>query len=200
MTISEVTAFTASYIGSQYGFDESPPRSAKLVADISWGWSPAHDRLERYLLCTDRKRTGWTLWAKAYDECSGKLMYSRLALGTPYRGILPRDAAEQLLKAAWAGEKKGYLSDLRGAHVDNEGLLTKHDIKRIEDDVFADLYPTPETLVTWESYDQEWRCHFRGTLKEACTKYGIELGKALKELNRGSVPGPGDVVLRKAER
>jgi hypothetical protein len=25
------------------------------------------------------KRTGWTLWAKAYDGCSGKLMYSKLA-------------------------------------------------------------------------------------------------------------------------
>jgi hypothetical protein len=132
--------FQVSYIGDQYSFDGGPPRSAKLVAAVSWGWAPGHDRAERNLLCTDRKRTGWTLWGKAYDDWdSFRWMYAKLAWGAPYRGNTVRWAAEQLLTAAWSGERDGYGSDLRGAHIDQEGLLMKDDIKRIEHEVFDAL-------------------------------------------------------------
>jgi len=196
--------FQVSYNSSvQYGYDEGrPPSSAQLVAMVSWGWAPGHDRCECYVICTDRKRTRWTLWAKAYNEADGRLMYAKLAYGSPFGGYPAKFAAEKLLIAAWHGERQGYGSDLRGAHVDREGLLTKDDIERIEHEVFGDLDPTPDTVVEWTVWSDEhehWHCLFRGSLRDACVKYGLELEAALKELKYGSsLRGPGDVVLRKA--
>jgi hypothetical protein len=127
-------------------------------------------------------------------------MHSKLAWGAPYRGYTARWAAERLLPAAWLREKEGYRSDLRGAHVDEEGLLTKDDIRKIEREVFGDLDPTPETIVEWVQWDgDKWCCQFRDTLREACVRYGIELETALKQLRFGFVRGPGEVVLRKTE-
>ena len=129
--------FEVTYIGDPFDFVGGPPKGAKLVADVSWGWAPGHDRAERYLICTDPKRSGWTLWAKACDECSGRLMYSKLAWGGPYRGHSTKWAAEQLLAVAWSGEE-ATCQTLRGAHVDQEGLLTKGDVARIEHEVFGE--------------------------------------------------------------
>jgi hypothetical protein len=71
----------------QYGYDEGrPPSSAKLVAQVSWGWAPGHDRCERYVICTDRRRTAWTLWGIAFNDEDGRLMYAKLAYGSPFSG------------------------------------------------------------------------------------------------------------------
>ena len=51
----------------------------------------------------------------------------------------------------------------------------------------------------WSDEHEHWHCLFRGSLRDACVKYGLELEAALKELKYGSsLRGPGDVVLRKA--
>jgi hypothetical protein len=90
-----------TYAGSTLGElgEEQPPKTAKLVATVIWSWSPAHSRCDRYLICTDRKRLAWTLWAMA--DVDGRRMYARIASGTPYRGYAARFAAEQLLIAGW---------------------------------------------------------------------------------------------------
>jgi hypothetical protein len=127
-------------------------------------------------------------------------MYAKLARGSPYGGYTAKFAAEKLLTAAWRGERQDYGSDLRGAHVDQEGLLTKDDIEVIENEIFGDLNPTPETIVTWDRYDDGWQCLFRGSLRDACTKYGIDLETAVERLKWGGcVNGPDGVELRKAD-
>jgi hypothetical protein len=45
-------------------------------------------------------------------------------------------AAEQLLIAGWRSELQMWDTDLRGAFVEAEGVLTKSDIKRIEREAF----------------------------------------------------------------
>jgi len=114
---------------------ERPPRSARHVATVSWSWSPAHSRRERYLICS-WKRRGWTLWALAYDIDYGR-MYAQLASATPFHGYTAKFAAERLLTAAWKDELEMWSEDLRGACVDEEGLLTKADIESIEREVFG---------------------------------------------------------------
>jgi hypothetical protein len=169
-------AFEIDYIGEEYGFEPKPPTSAKLVAIVSWGWAPGHDRTECYLLCSDRKRTGWTLWAKAYDECSDKLMYSRLACGAPYRRDGAKWAAEQLLTAAWIGERDGYLSDLRGTHVDQSALptlrLNKLQTSIVRAEQFTAKGRSLSNLSAWEpkhrlmrpnSLNQAKRTHYAST-------------------------------------
>src|SRR6516225_7576370 len=114
---------------------ERPPRSAKHVATISWSWSPAHSACLRYLINTDRQRKGWTLWAEAYDD--GR-MYARLAYAWPFHGYTAKFAAERLLTAAWKADLESLGEDyVRGACVDEEGLLTKTDIENIEREVFG---------------------------------------------------------------
>ena len=34
-----------------------PPRSSRLVAEVSWSWSPAHSRWSKFWLCTDQRRS-----------------------------------------------------------------------------------------------------------------------------------------------
>jgi YidC/Oxa1 family membrane protein insertase len=113
-----------------------PPRTAKLVASVTWSWSPANSRSEHYLICTDRKRTAWTLWAMTYDFDEMR-MYIRKASGTPVSGYTARFAAEQLLIATWRSELETFDTDLRGGFVEEEGLLTKSDIRRIEQEYIA---------------------------------------------------------------
>lgn len=76
----------------------------------------------------------WTLWAMANDF-DGRRMYAQLASGTPFRGYTARFAAEQLLIAGWRSELEMWDTDLRGGFVEEEGLLTKSDIKRIEQEL-----------------------------------------------------------------
>ena len=115
---------TVSYISriaGEFGMDnERPPRSAKLVASLSWAWGPAHNRFSTYLLCSDRQRHWWCLWEKSNDPNTGKLVYREVAAGTPYRNIKAEDAAEQLLAAAWQGEIEFEYAELQGVYVEEE--------------------------------------------------------------------------------
>jgi hypothetical protein len=45
--IKEITPFEVRLLEVDYSYDVRPPRSAKLVAHVSWGWAPGHDRAER---------------------------------------------------------------------------------------------------------------------------------------------------------
>jgi hypothetical protein len=73
--------------------------------------------------------------AKDYDD--GRRMYAQIASGSPFRGHTARFAAEQLLIAGWRSELEMWDTDLRGGFVEEEGLLTKSDIQRIEHEAFG---------------------------------------------------------------
>ena len=45
---------------------------------------------------------------------------------------MPAFAARELMLAGWKGEQELWDTDVKGAFVEEEGLLTKSDIKRIE--------------------------------------------------------------------
>ena len=77
------------------------------------------------------------LWAVA--NVDGQVMYAKCAYATPFRGYAAKFAAEQLLAATWKAEFELLYEDLRGACVDEEGLLTKTDIERIERETFSEL-------------------------------------------------------------
>ncbi|HEV2731975.1 MAG: hypothetical protein WAV38_06035 [Xanthobacteraceae bacterium] len=64
--------------------------------------------------------------------------YRRIARGTPFRGYTAKFAAEQLLIAAWRSELEMWDTDLSGGLVEEEGLLTKSDIRRIEQVITAE--------------------------------------------------------------
>jgi hypothetical protein len=72
----------------------------------------------------------------AYDDDYGR-MYAELARATPFYRYTAKFAAERLLTAAWKDRLERLSEDyLRGAYVDEEGLLTKTDIENIEREVF----------------------------------------------------------------
>jgi hypothetical protein len=131
----EVVTFGRTDLGQFRADGDRPPRSARHVATVSWSWSPAHSRRDRYLICS-WKRKGWMLWGMAYDIDHGR-MYAQLAGATPFHGYTAKFAAERLLTAAWKDELETWSEDLRGACVDEEGLLTKTDIEKIEREVFG---------------------------------------------------------------
>jgi hypothetical protein len=131
----EIASYAGSELGEFRADSERPPRAAKLVAVVSWSWGPAHGRRDRYLICTNRKRTAWTLWARGNDF-DGRRMYAQIASATPFRGYSVRFAAEQLLIAGWRSELEMWDTDLRGGFVEAEGVLTKSDIERVEQKVF----------------------------------------------------------------
>ena len=111
---------------------ERPPRSAKLVASVSWSWSPAHGLSQTYWLCTDRKRSAWHLYQEWWDEYENMKRFMMVAYGSPYRGIAAKEAAAQLLLAAWQDKWSAFQSPGRGADVDKPGLLDSEDIARLE--------------------------------------------------------------------
>jgi len=70
------------------------------------------------------------LWVMAHDFDTRETMYAPYAYGESFRGY--EFAAKELLLAGRKSEKKFWDTDLKGAFVIEEGLLTKSDIKRIE--------------------------------------------------------------------
>lgn len=122
-----------SFIGTEAGDPSSAladrsPRSARLVARVSWSWGPAHSRIEEYRIATDRARQTWNLYALSYCEDTGKRVCCRVATGTPYRGVSAKRAAKQLLREAWLDEIKLFYSDQKGVQVDEAGLLSKKEV------------------------------------------------------------------------
>jgi hypothetical protein len=118
----EVVSYAGSELSDFKVDGERPPRTAKLVATVSWSWSPAHSRRDRYLICTDRNRASWTLWAVAQDF-DGRRMHAQIASATPFRGYTARFAAEQLLIAGWRSELEMYDTDLRGGPRGRRGSI-----------------------------------------------------------------------------
>jgi hypothetical protein len=114
---------------------ERPPKSAKLVATVSWSWGPAHSDRLRYLISTERQRRGWTLWAEAYVD--GQRMYAQLGYARPYRGYTAKFAAERLLTAVWKAERENYYDNYSGGRVVEEVLLAKTEIENIEREVYG---------------------------------------------------------------
>jgi hypothetical protein len=110
-----------THLDSGFG-TEKPPKSAKLVAQVSWSWGPANSRVDRYLICADRKRRAWILWSINNDDYEQQ-MYARIAMARPHHGYTAKFAAEQLLIACWKSELKMWETDLSGGRVDKEGLL-----------------------------------------------------------------------------
>lgn len=132
----EVFTYAGSELGEFSADGERPPRTAKLVAEIGWSWSPMHSAQLRYLICTDEERTAWTLWAVARNFDDVRRVYARIASGSPFRGYIAKCAAEQLLIAGWRSEVEMGGTVSRGANVVQEGLLSQQDIERIEQEVF----------------------------------------------------------------
>jgi len=128
---------TMSYVGSDIaqfsGHGERPARSAKLVAAIDYDGC----LLAKYWLSTTRERHGWLLWASSDDVDLGK-KYARMAWGEPYRRVTAKRAAEALLRQVWLDEIR--LFEYRGPcnSVDQEGLLTQADVRRIEASLSSD--------------------------------------------------------------
>ena len=118
--------------------DERPPRSAKHVASVSWSWSPAHGLSQTYWLCTDRKRSAWHLYQEWWDEYENMKRFMMVAYGSPYRGIAAKEAAAQLLLAAWQDKWSAFQSPGRGADVMSDGLLDSEDIARLEQLAFPE--------------------------------------------------------------
>ena len=112
--------------------NERPPRSAKLVAEIDFGSGPGGGDYRTYFLCTDRKRSGWYLWMMVSDDDTGKRIYGNVAFGSPYRGISPKHAAEELLTKLLKDER--YIEWVASGpwYVMEPGLLDADDIKSIE--------------------------------------------------------------------
>ncbi len=118
--------------------DGRPPRSARLVANLDWSWSPAHYSVSRYWICTDRSRSAWHLWEESPDYDTGKPCFSVAAYGSPYKGIDTREAARQLLTAAWRHEWELYDTPGKGTEVREPGVLSETDIRKIEEDAYSD--------------------------------------------------------------
>jgi hypothetical protein len=74
----------------------------------------------------------------SHDFDTGRKAYCRVAYGTPYRRISARYAAEQLLLQAFRDEWRLYDTPGTGAGVEQEGLLLKEDIRRIERAAFEE--------------------------------------------------------------
>ena len=122
---------TGGWESAEYSQDYSPPpRSSKLVAEVSWSWSPAHSRWSKFWLCTDQRRSGWYLYEEDSDYDSGKPLYACVAMGMPYRKIDAKYAAEELLLTAWKEQAK-YEDEFSIPNIEKLGLLDTEDIKRI---------------------------------------------------------------------
>jgi hypothetical protein len=129
-----------SYIGTDIGAPHSSiaaraPNSARLVARVSWSWSPAHSRTDEYRIATDRARTTWNLYDFIQHYDTGKRIGSRIVTGSPYRGVSATRAAYQLLKTAWMDEIHQFDFDPSGISVDEEGLLSEENIAALAAEV-----------------------------------------------------------------
>ena len=114
---------------------EQPPRSAKVVASVDMGSGPGGGDYRTDLLSTDRKRSGWTLWAGGDDSAGGRKLYCTIAWGKPFRGYSARYAAEHLLAKSWEDEVALGCLGTRVV-VTAPGLLTEEDVRRVAQRVF----------------------------------------------------------------
>ena len=127
--LHEAVSFIGSDIGDPYSsIAEWAPRSARLVAAVSWSWSPAHNRISEYRISTDRSRDAWHLYEISESYESGKRICCRVASGTPYAGVADKTAAYQLLSLVWSQEMQLFESDPGEVTVDKAGLLGEREV------------------------------------------------------------------------
>ncbi len=137
MTRSGVSSMKIFTYDEFTGEGPRPPRSARLVASLYWSWSPAHDRVSRLWICTDKSRSAWYLWEESDFYASGELCFWLRAYGSPYKGIDVKEAARELLTATWKHEWELYESPGKGAVVSEPGVLSEAEIRKIEEDAFS---------------------------------------------------------------
>lgn len=80
------------------------PASARYLCSLEWAWGPNNDRLSAYYLSTNRDRSFWLLWHKAFSDDWG-WSDSLVAYG-PKTGVTWRAAACHLLLAALSRESR----------------------------------------------------------------------------------------------
>ncbi len=109
---------------------ERPPRSAKIVVSVDMGSGPGGGDYRTYLISSDQKRSGWTLWARGHDYDTGRPLYCRMAWGEPYKGYSASEAAKHLVEAVVKDEMlEGISVETMG--VAAPGLLTSEDVQSI---------------------------------------------------------------------
>lgn len=80
------------------------PASARYLCQLEWAWGPTNDRLSAYYLSTNRDRSLWLLWHKAYSDDWG--WYDSLIAHGPKSGVTWHAAACHLLLASLSREAK----------------------------------------------------------------------------------------------
>jgi hypothetical protein len=123
---------------------DQPPRSARLVARVSWDLSPTSTRVDRYRLSTNRSRSHWILWlgSPGAEAEVGEPVSDQPCAYCERRGVEAREAARLLLYAVWVGDPEWCGSP--GGPPDRllqEGLLAREDLRTLAAEVW------PETAV-----------------------------------------------------
>jgi len=108
---------------------ERPPRSAKLVASLDLGSGPGGGDYRKYLICSDKHRTGWALWEMINDYDTGRPLYARRAWGEPYKGYSAREAAKRMMLDCLLAESRLWM--VNEIRVEVDGLLDGNDFDRI---------------------------------------------------------------------
>lgn len=111
---------------------EKPPRSARFVARLDvFSQFSCNERSDTYRLSKNRKRSHWVLWLGYFDDnMEMKWVFVPYAI-VPCCGVGAKEAATQMLEAAWLGEKqRGWLDTPFEAVVD-DGLLKVVELREI---------------------------------------------------------------------
>ncbi|MBV6475210.1 MAG: hypothetical protein MOGDAGHF_00727 [Rhodocyclaceae bacterium] len=111
---------------------EKPPRSARFVARLDmFSQSACNERSDTYRLSKNRRRSHWILWLGYFDDnMEMKWVYVPYAI-VPCCGVGAKEAATQMLEAAWLEEKqRGWLETPFEAVID-DGLLKVDELREI---------------------------------------------------------------------
>ena len=111
---------------------EKPPRSARFVANLDmFSQSACNERSDTYRLSMNRKRSHWILWLGYFDDnMVMKWVYVPYAI-VPCSGVGAKEAATQMLEAAWLEEKQRGCLDTPFEAVIADGLLKVGELREI---------------------------------------------------------------------
>ena len=113
------------------------PRSARLVAQLAWNWSPMNCCIERYHLSMNREHNSWLLWLEVYDDNWGKWLEPRVAAYAVRQGVKARSAALAFLRKVWSEDRPS--KELgRFSEVTEEGLLSDVDLIRVAEQLWPE--------------------------------------------------------------
>lgn len=114
-----------------------PPRTKSLVAYCLWGWGPGSCRGEAYFISGNRSGREWKLWCKPGDSDLGVVWFNPAFIRLEKR-VLKYEAAQILLREAWAAEWRAFRSPGSGVEVIQKGILSDIEVQMISKDVFVD--------------------------------------------------------------